>query len=102
MSLFVDKKENSKEFVNSTLSEIQVTQCPVPTATGISLKRGALIEKFEQYSIDVAEARLNHKKTVAVQRVKFYILSAKIKEGMGVPSKALFITSMINVAKLDL
>ncbi|CAM9345829.1 ABC transporter substrate-binding protein [Acinetobacter bereziniae] len=86
MSLVIDKKENSKEFVKSTLSEIWVTRCPVPTATGISLKRGTLIEKFEQHGIDVAVLQ-DARKGLSVHHFD-HQLPALFREGGNVPALA--------------
>lgn len=86
MSLVVDKNENSKEFVKSTLSEIWVTRCPVPTATGISLKRGTLVEKFERHGIDVAVLQ-DARKGLSVHHFD-HQLPALFREGGNVPALA--------------
>jgi 2'-hydroxybiphenyl-2-sulfinate desulfinase len=86
MSLVVDKKENSKEFAKTTLSEIWVTRCPVPTATGISLKRGTLIKKFEQHGIDVAVLQ-DARKGLSVHHFD-HQLPALFREGGNVPALA--------------
>ncbi|AQZ81863.1 monooxygenase [Acinetobacter calcoaceticus] len=86
MSLVVDKKENSKEFVKNILSEIWVTRCPVPTATGISLKRGTLVKKFEKHDIDVAVLQ-DARKGLSVHHFD-HQLPALFREGGNVPALA--------------
>lgn len=86
MSLVVDKKENSKEFVKNILSEIWVTRCPVPTATGISLKRGTLVKKFEKHGIDVAVLQ-DARKGLSVHHFD-HQLPALFREGGNVPALA--------------
>jgi len=86
MSFVADEIETHTEKVNSGLSHIWITRCPVPTATGISLKRGTLEKKFEQFGIGVEVLQDSHK-GLSIHHFD-HQLPALFREGGNVPALA--------------
>lgn len=86
MSIIADQVEIEKEQLKPNLSLIWITRCPVPTATGISLKRGTLKKKFEQHGIDV-EVLQDASKGLSIHHFD-HQLPALFREGGNVPALA--------------
>lgn len=63
-----------------------MTRCPVPTATGIALKRGTLAQKFAQQHIDVSTLQ-DSKKELSIHHTD-HKLPALFREGGNVPALA--------------
>lgn len=68
------------------LNNIWVTRCPVPTATGIAIKRGTLAKKFAKQNIEVFTLQ-DSKKELAVHHYD-HQLAALFREGGNVPALA--------------
>jgi len=85
MSVVIDEVEEIQE-THSGLSHIWITRCPVPTATGISLKRGTLRKKFEHQGIDI-EVLQDANKGLSIHHFD-HKLPALFREGGNVPALA--------------
>lgn len=68
------------------LNNIWVTRCPVPTATGIAIKRGTLAKKFAKQNIEIFTLQ-DSKKELAVHHYD-HQLAALFREGGNVPALA--------------
>ncbi|MFU8926598.1 ABC transporter substrate-binding protein [Acinetobacter puyangensis] len=86
MSLINDEISFQDSSAKKKLNHIWVTRCPVPTATGIALKRGTLANKFAQLNIDVATLQ-DAQKDLAIHHTD-HQLPALFREGGNVPALA--------------
>lgn len=79
---------NKPELKNTQqpLSNIWVTRCPVPTATGIAIKRGTLAQKFAKQNIEVFTLQ-DSKKELSIHHYD-HQLAALFREGGNVPALA--------------
>jgi ABC-type nitrate/sulfonate/bicarbonate transport system substrate-binding protein len=77
---------NDQTSARPQLEHIWVTRCPVPTATGIALKRGTLSQKFKQHNIDVLTLQ-DSKKELSIHHYD-HQLPALFREGGNVPALA--------------
>lgn len=71
---------------SQSLSNIWVTRCPVPTATGIAIKRGTLAKKFAKQNIEVFTLQ-DSKKELSIHHYD-HQLAALFREGGNVPALA--------------
>ncbi|MDC5101087.1 ABC transporter substrate-binding protein [Acinetobacter baumannii] len=77
---------SEQEAQSQKLNNIWVTRCPVPTATGIAIKRGTLAKKFAQKNIKVFTLQ-DSKKELSVHHTD-HQLAALFREGGNVPALA--------------
>lgn len=86
MSYVLDEVERPHERVETTLSKIWITRCPVPTATGIALKRGTLTQKFKQKNTEVF-ALQDFRQGLSIHHID-HQLPVLFREGGNVPALA--------------
>ncbi|SPL70147.1 ABC transporter substrate-binding protein [Acinetobacter stercoris] len=87
MSYVLDEIERPYEQISQPkLSKIWITRCPVPTATGIALKRGTLTQKFKEKKIDVF-ALQDLRQGLSIHHID-HQLPALFREGGNVPALA--------------
>lgn len=77
---------SEQEAQSHKLNNIWVTRCPVPTATGIAIKRGTLAKKFAKQNIEVFTLQ-DSKKELSVHHYD-HQLAALFREGGNVPALA--------------
>lgn len=77
---------SEQEAQSHQLKNIWVTRCPVPTATGIAIKRGTLAKKFAKQNIEVFTLQ-DSKKELSVHHID-HQLAALFREGGNVPALA--------------
>lgn len=79
-------QESVEKQKNEQLNHVWVTRCPVPTATGLSVKRGTLSEVFAKRGIEVSTLQ-DAPKELAVHHMD-HKLPALFREGGNVPALA--------------
>ena len=77
---------SEQETQSLKLNNIWITRCPVPTATGIAIKRGTLAKKFAKQNIEVFTLQ-DSKKELSVHHYD-HQLAALFREGGNVPALA--------------
>ena len=82
----LNQETESQSIAENKLNNIWVTRCPVPTATGIAIKRGTLAKKFAKQNIDVFTLQ-DSKKELSVHHYD-HQLAALFREGGNVPALA--------------
>ena len=88
MSVLNEEIQFEDNHASSELGHIWITRCPVPTATGIALKRGTLAKKFAKRKIDVLTLQ-DSKKELSVHHYD-HQLPALFREGGNVPALAAY------------